>query len=83
MEDYIVRFGNNSSINRSDYMNEKDANKFYDKLKLDVNITWKELIHEPLDIPDKQEICRSDSVRVIDLGFTKFVIGGTSHGNNR
>ena len=74
MEDYVVRSGNELSPNRSDYMNEADARKFYNNLKLDSSITWKELLYEPLNILDKQEILERDSVRVINLGFTKLVM---------
>lgn len=75
MEDYVVRYGDdNGNTNRSFYMNEKEANKLYSSLDLSIEITWKELIHEPLDEEEAQYIIKSDSVRVLDLGLCKVAV---------
>lgn len=73
-EDYVVRYGGENSVNRSDYMTEKEANKFYDKLELNTSITWKELLFEPFDESDRQDILRSDTVKVVDLGICKLAV---------
>ena len=76
-EDYVVRYGGDNgifSINRSDYMTKKDATKFYNSIKLDVSTTWKELLYEPLDISEKQEVIKRDEVRVVDFGMCKIPV---------
>lgn len=75
-EDYVVRYGGDSflSVQRSQYMAKHEAERFYNRVKLDVSTTWKELIYEPLDVEDAQYLIKSDSVRVIDLGLCKIAI---------
>ena len=72
--DYVVRFGGETFTNRTDYMTEKEAHKFYDKLELDISTTWKELLHEPLEEAEKQVIVKSDAVKVMDLGICKVAV---------
>lgn len=75
MDEYVVRYGNDGSFtDRSDYMDKDNAKRFYDKIKLDTNITWKELLYEPLDEEEGQYIIESDSVRVVDLGICKIAV---------
>ena len=72
--DYVVRFGGETFTDRSNYMTEKEAHKLYDKVKLNTSTTWKELLYEPLEEPEKQEVVRSDAVKVVDLGLCKVVV---------
>ena len=75
MNDYVVRFGNdNGYINRSDYMSKEQAEKFYNKIELSTRMTWKELLYEPLEKEDVQEIIKSDSVKIVDLGICKMAL---------
>lgn len=75
MNDYVVRFGNdNGYVDRSEYMSKEQAEKFYNKIKLDIRTTWKELLYEPLEKEDIQEIIKSDSVKIIDLGICKMAL---------
>lgn len=75
MEDYVVRYGDdNGNTNRSFYMSKKGAKKFYSRLALGTETTWKELLHEPLSEEDSQYIIQSDSVRVVDLGLCKIAL---------
>lgn len=75
MDDYVVRFGNdNGYAERSDYMPKEQAEKFYNKIKLSVKITWKELLYEPLEKEDVQEIVKSDNAEIVDLGICKVAL---------
>lgn len=75
MEDYVVRFGNDEGyVERSDYMSKEQAEKFYNKIKLSIRTTWKELLYEPLEKEDVQEIIKSDNVEVVDLGICKVAL---------
>ena len=75
MNDYVVRFGNdNGYVERSDYMSKEQAEKFYNKIELSTRTTWKELLHEPLEKEDVQEIIKSDSVKIVDLGICKMAL---------
>lgn len=44
------------------------------KIKLDIITTWKELLYEPLEKEDVQEIIKSDSVKIVDLGICKMAL---------
>lgn len=72
--DYVVRYGGENSVGRSDYMTEKEAIKFYDKVELNTSTTWKELLYEPLEEPEVQDVVRSDAVKVLDLGIGKIAV---------
>ena len=75
MDDYVVRYGNdNGYVDRSDYMPKEQAEKFYNKIKLNIRTTWKELLYEPLEKEDVQEIIKSDSVKIVDLGICKMAL---------
>lgn len=75
MDDYVVRFGNdNGYVERSYYMSKEQAEKFYNKIKLDIRTTWKELLYESLEKEDVQEIIKSDNVEIVDLGICKIAI---------
>lgn len=75
MDDYVVRFGNdNGYVERSDYMSKGQAEKLYNKIELNTRTTWKELLHEPLEKEDVQEIIKSDSVKIVDLGICKMAL---------
>lgn len=73
-ENYFIRYGSDTTTNRSDYMTLKEAEKEYNRKQLDINITWKELIHEPLEEEDTQNILKSDSIKIIDLGICKVTV---------
>ncbi len=73
--DYVVRYGNDSGyVERSDYMSKEQAEKFYNRIKLNIRVTWKELLYEPLEKEDVQEVIKSDSVEIVDLGVCKAVL---------
>lgn len=75
MDDYVVRFGNdNSYVKRSDYMSKEQAEKFYNKIKLSMMVTWKELLYEPLEEDEVQEIVKSDNAEIVDLGICKVAL---------
>ena len=75
MDDYVVRFGNdNGYVERSDYMPKEQAEKFYNKIKLNIRITWKELLYEPLEKEEVQEIVKSDNAEIVDLGICKVAL---------
>lgn len=75
MDDYVVRFGNdNDHVERSDYMSKEQAEKFYDKIKLSMRVTWKELLYEPLEEDEVQEIVKSDNAEIVDLGICKVAL---------
>lgn len=75
MDDYVVRYGNdNGYVDRSDYMPKGQAEKFYNKIELNTRTTWKELLHEPLEDENVQEIIKSDSVKIVDLGICKMAL---------
>ena len=75
MDNYVVRYGNdNEYVDRSDYMSKGQAEKFYNKIELNTVTTWKELLHEPLEKENVQEIIKSDSVKIIDLGICKMAL---------
>lgn len=63
MNDYIVRFGNDSGyVERSGYMSKEQAEKFYNKIKLNIIVTWKELQYEPLERDKQSKRLRMDSI---------------------
>lgn len=76
MDEYVVRYGGESyeSIFRSNYMDKRQAKKFFDDIELNTSVTWKELLYEPLNEEDAQYIIKSESVKVIDLGMGKIAI---------
>ena len=75
MDDYVVRFGNDKGyVERSDYMSKEQAEKLYNKIKLDIRTTWKELLYEPLEKEDVQQIIKSDNVEIVDLGICKVAL---------
>ena len=74
MDDYVVRYGNDNGVDRSDYMSKGQAEKFYNKIELNARTTWKELLHEPLEDENVQKIIKSDSVKIVDLGICKMVL---------
>ena len=75
IDDYVVRYGNdNEYVDRSDYMSKGQAEKFYNKIELNTRTTWKELLYEPLEKEDVQEIIKSDNAEIVDLGICKVAI---------
>lgn len=75
MDDYVVRYENdNGYVDRSEYMSKEQAEKFYNKIELNTVTTWKELLYEPLEDENVQEIIKSDSVKIVDLGICKMAL---------
>ena len=70
----IQWFNDNGYVERSDYMSKEQAEKFYNKIKLDIKTTWKELLYEPLEDENVQKIIKSDSVKIVDLGICKMAL---------
>ena len=55
-------------------MPKEQEKKFYNKIKLNMKITWKELLYEPLEKEEVQEIVKSDNVEIVDLGICKVAL---------
>lgn len=71
MNDYVVRFGNDSGyVEHSDYMSKEQAEKFYNKIKLNIRATWKELLYEPLG---KEEQSRSMQMNILVKVLKKYL----------
>lgn len=72
--DFIVRYGNNTSINRGFFDTYAQVKKEFNSIKLDARTIWKQILWEPLDKPDVQVVIKEESVRVIEMLGTKFVV---------
>ena len=72
--DFVVRYGNNTSVNRGFFDTYAQVEKEFNSIKLDVITTWKQLLWEPLDKPDTQVVIKEESVHVIEVLGTKFVV---------
>ena len=55
-------------------MSKEQAEKVYNKIELSTSTTWKELLYKPLEKEDVQEIIKSDSVKIVDLGICKMAL---------
>ena len=61
--DYVVRYGNDREhVERSDYMSKEQAEKLYNRIKLNIRVTWKELLYEPLGKEEQSRRLRMDSI---------------------
>ncbi len=66
-EDYVVRYGNqNGVIDRTFYTTYKQALKQFNKFKQDSDITWAELLYEPLN-EDVQQVVDSFEKQVVNV----------------
>ena len=75
MNDYVVRYGNdNGYVERSDYMSKEQAERFYNKIELNTRTTWKELLYEPLEKEDAQEIISQQSMTWMEKNFADSVM---------
>ena len=74
MDEYIVRYGNESFTTRTDYQPLQECTKFFNKLKSDSKVVWAEIIHEPLDSYDEQIILDSFEKQIIDILGKKVVV---------
>ena len=72
--DFIVRYGNNNSVNRGFFDTYDQVIKEYDSIKLNADITWKQIIWEPLDRPETQFVIKQDEVTVMEILNAKFVL---------
>lgn len=74
MFDYVLRYGNDECVNRSDYDTLPNIRKQFEKLKKDSSVTWAEILHEPLDAEDVQEVIDTFEKPVIDVLGMKVVV---------
>lgn len=72
--DFVVRYGNDTSVNRGFFDTYAQVEKEFNSIKLDSKTTWKQILWEPLDKPDAQEVIKEESVRVIEVLGVKFVV---------
>ena len=72
--DFIVRYGNDTSVNRGFFDTYVQVEKEFNSIKLDVRTTWKQILWEPLDKPDTQVVIKEESIRVIEVLGVKFVV---------
>ena len=72
--DFVVRYGNDTSVNRGFFDTYAQVEKEFNSIKLDAKTTWKQILWEPLDKPDVQVVIKEESVRVIEVLGTKFVV---------
>lgn len=71
--DFVVRYGNDTSVNRGFFDTYAQVEKEYDSIKLDARITWKQILWEPLNKPDVQVVVKEDSVRVVEVLGMKMI----------
>lgn len=72
--DFVVRYGNDTSVNRGFFDTYAQVEKEYDSIKLDARITWKQILWEPLNKPDVQVVIKEDSVRVVEVLGMKMIV---------
>lgn len=72
--DFVVRYGNDTSVNRGFFDTYAQVEKEFNSIKLDTKTTWKQILWEPLDKPDVQVVVKEESVRVIEVLGVKFVV---------
>lgn len=74
MNDYVIRYGNEESIERTFYDSITIQRKRFEEMKKDNSVIWAELIHEPLNEPEVQHIVDSFEKQVVDILGKKLVI---------
>lgn len=72
--DYVLRYGNENTTNRTDYDTLQNIRKIFNKLKKDSSVTWAEILHEPLEKEDVQELIDEFEKPVIDFLGNKIVV---------
>ena len=72
--DFVVRYGNDTSVNRGFFDTYAQVEKEFNSIKLDSKTTWKQILWEPLDKSDVQVVIKEESVRVIEVLGVKFVV---------
>lgn len=72
--DFVVRYGNDTSVNRGFFDTYAQVEKEYNSIKLDARITWKQILWEPLNKSDTQVIVKEDSVRIVEVLGKKIVV---------
>ena len=72
--DFVVRYGNDTSVNRGFFDTYAQVENEFNSIKLDAKTTWKQILWEPLDKPDVQMVIKEESVRVIEVLGAKFVV---------
>ena len=72
--DYVIRYGNESKTERSDYDTLPNIKKQFEKLKSDSGVIWAEILYEPLNEEDKQIVIDEFEKQVVDFFGQKVVI---------
>ena len=54
--DYVLRYGAENTTNRTDYDTLPNIRKIFNKLKKDSSVIWAEILYEPLENEDVQEL---------------------------
>lgn len=72
--DFVVRYGNDTSVNRGFFDTYAQVEKEYNSIKLDAQTTWKQILWEPLDKHDVQVVIKEDSIRIIEVLGMKIVV---------
>ena len=72
--DFVVRYGNDTSVNRGFFDTYAQVEKEFNSIKMDSKTTWKQILWEPLDKTDVQVVIKEESVRVIEVLGAKFVV---------
>ena len=76
--DFIIRYGNDYETHRGFYDTYDNVIKEYNSIKLNANITWKQILWEPLVKCDVQIIVKEDSVKVMEILGAQFIIPATN-----
>lgn len=72
--DYVLRYRYENKTNRTDYDTLPNIRKIFNKLKKDSSVVWAEILYEPLDKEDVQELVDEFEKPVIDFFGKKCVI---------
>lgn len=76
--DFIIRYGNDCETHRGFHDTYDNVMKEYNSIKLNANVTWKQVLWEPLDKSDVQVVVKEDSVKVMEILGAQFIIQATN-----
>ena len=77
-EDYYVRYQRlNESLERSDYITQKESLKIFNKLQKDKTIWWIELWYEPLEKEDVVKLVKEFERKKINVLGMDVLVDGT------
>lgn len=65
--DYVLRYGGETSTNRTNYDTLPNIRKTFNKFKKDSSVLWAEILYEPLEKEDVQELIDEFEKPVIDF----------------